>query len=97
MAGRNGTGPNGTGPMMGRGMGNCNGSVDTEKVNGFGFGRGTGSGRRFGNGCGFGPGFGRGNGMGNGRFESTPVDPEQEKKILTMQVAQYRTELDGSK
>ncbi len=47
---RNGTGPNGMGPMTGRGMGPCG--------RGYGRGRGFGRGMGYGRGCGYGMGYG---------------------------------------
>lgn len=60
MPGLSGTGPQGMGPMSGRGMGNCNPQNSTNNQNSPMFGRGMGFGRRgsFGRGCG--RGFGRG-------------------------------------
>lgn len=61
MPGFNGTGPNGAGPMTGRGMGSCAGN--NLDARGFGAGRGLGSGA----GRGMGRGLGRGAGKGAGR------------------------------
>ncbi len=59
MPGGDGTGPNGMGPMTGRGLGYCAG-YDTP-----GFTRGVGMGRGYGRGFGRGRGRGRGLGLGN--------------------------------
>lgn len=56
----NGMGPNGAGPMSGRGMGPCNEAVGTYPRYGRGRGRG------FGPGMGYGMGYGRGSGRGWG-------------------------------
>ena len=61
------TGPWGSGPMSGRGMGYCSGSTNPGYMSpgpGYGFGRGGGFGRGFGRGFGLGRGFGRGRGFG---------------------------------
>ncbi len=58
-----GTGPQGMGPMTGRGAGYCAGYAAPGFVSGGGGGMGRGFGRGFGGG-GFGRGFGRGRGMG---------------------------------
>lgn len=64
MPGGDGTGPNGQGPLTGRGMGYCGGNPTPGFVNpgrgGFGMGRG------------YGRGFGRGNGRGMGRAWGNP-------------------------
>jgi len=62
MPGRDQTGPNGQGPLTGRGFGDCNEvlrSVGRTLGGGFGAGFGRGFGGAFGRGRGFGPG-GRG-------------------------------------
>jgi len=57
-----GTGPNGQGPITGRGMGKCNTTKEENGMNpSFGFGRGCGRG------MGMGRGRGRRGGMGQGR------------------------------
>ncbi len=56
MPGFSGTGPQGVGPMTGRGMGKCNPQNSANISNPFVFGRGMG----FGRGRGFGRGFGQG-------------------------------------
>jgi len=48
-----GTGPMGQGAMTGRGMGNCQGNCDTEKL-GVGYGKGIGRGQGKGMGCSYG-------------------------------------------
>lgn len=87
MPGGNGTGPMGTGPMTGRGMGYCAGYSRPGFVNP-GFGRGTGWGR----------GRGRGFGMGwrnrwADPFYSAPVYPAQPY----MQPATAQNEADALK
>lgn len=106
MPGGNGSGPNGMGPLTGRGAGFCAGS----DVPGF---RGSGRGRGFGLGFGRGLGGGRGArrglrgwwGTGPGRFvwsEGTDYlgdDPELEKGYLTRlvrRIEQRLSELEGS-
>lgn len=65
-------GPNGMGPMTGRGLGYCAGydapgfSPDAPPRGGAGYGRGYGFGRRGGMGFGHGFGFGGGRGFGRG-------------------------------
>ena len=62
----NGRGPEGAGPMTGRGLGLCGGAA----VMGPRYGRsmGNGMGRGYGPGCGFRSGYGRGLGRGAGWF-----------------------------
>ena len=61
MPGRDGTGPDGMGPMTGRGLGNC--ADDTHP----GFIHGSaGAGRHFSRGAGYGRGYGRGGRSGAG-------------------------------
>ncbi len=81
-----GTGPQGEGPMTGRGMGYCagypvQGSVNPVSRRSFGRGRGFGMGMawRRGFGGGRGAGFGRGFGRGFGwrRWNWAPVQPVQ--------------------
>jgi Family of unknown function (DUF5320) len=78
MAGRNGTGPTGEGPLTGRGLGNCNPKTNTEdnqdinnqdlpRGRGLGLGNGRGPGRGMGRGLGQGGGRGMGRGQGGGR------------------------------
>jgi hypothetical protein len=72
MPGGDRTGPQGMGPMTGRGAGFCGGYAGAgfeNPVPGRGFGRGMGRSRGmgFGRGRGFGDGIGRGRGMGFGR------------------------------
>ena len=110
MAGRNGTGPNGNGPMTGRQMGNCgtNPSDDTGGLNsqGSGMGRSPGMGR--GPGLGRGQGMGRGHGMrhgarlGGGRngagFIPVPVSATPEQLLTEREANEGKNpELDGAK
>ncbi len=53
MPGRDGTGPQGKGPMTGRKLGPCNKEGKAEPIYGRGFGCGRGFGRGFGRGQGF--------------------------------------------
>lgn len=77
---RNGTGPNGMGPMTGRGMGYCNPANRAGMPVGYGYGRGFGRG--------MGRGFGRGFGMGRG-FANYPAYANNyvadEKELLLQQ------------
>ena len=79
MAWGDGTGPNGAGPMTGRGAGYCAGYSVPGYANpavggGYrGFGRGRGWGRGFGRG--YGRGFGRGWGASNYGYGAAPVAP----------------------
>ena len=95
MPGCNGTGPNGQGPMTGRGMGYCHA---TDNVNAgqpvdAGFGRGMGRGR----GCGMGRarGFGAGRGL---RFRnqaplSAQMTDNERIAELESQVSQLQQEI----
>ncbi len=95
MPGRNQTGPNGMGPMTGRGMGVRNGAG-----NGRGFNSGFRRGNRMGRGIGFGNGMGRG--FGYGMQQNNVVTDvniaqqtflENELKIMKDQVASVEREL----
>jgi len=74
---KNGTGPNGQGPMTGRGMGPCAG--DARAMGGRGMGRGNGAGR----------GMGRGYGMGF----APPVYAAPTKEMLQSEKAMLEAEL----
>ncbi len=98
MPGRNQTGPNGMGPMTGRGMGVRNGM-------GQGFNSGFGRGNRMGRGNGFGNGMGRGFGYGYGYgMQQNPIESdvniaqqtflENELKMMKDQVASVERELE---
>jgi hypothetical protein len=105
------TGPMGSGPMTGRGMGYCGGSTGPGFISpgpGYGFGRGGGFGRGFGRG--FGPGRGRGwRHPGFGRFwgypypQATPYSTfppfteEQEMDVLEEQAKILEDELNQLK
>ena len=78
------TGPQGQGPMTGRGMGRCG--------NGNGSGVGFGQGRGFGRGFGRGAGFGRGFGLGLRR--ATPSD---DKSDIQNYVKDLEAELKDAK
>ena len=99
MPGRNQTGPNGMGPMTGRGMGVRNGAG-----NGEGFNSGFGRGNRMGRGNGFGNDMGRGFGYGYG-MQQNPIASnvnvaqqtflENELKMMKEQVATVERELEA--
>ena len=90
MPGGNGTGPNGMGPMTGRGLGYCSGAATY------------GIGRRFG--CGMGRGSGRGMGRGfrnqppfragNWSLEANAFTPEQELGTLRQQAEAMQRSLE---
>ncbi|MDF7801173.1 DUF5320 domain-containing protein [Pontiellaceae bacterium B1224] len=84
------TGPQGMGPMTGRGAGTCASGQMNNAVPGFGFGRGRGYGAR---GMGRGQGFGR---FGNwGAAASyTPPTREQQLDALKAQSAGLESELE---
>ena len=103
------TGPQGQGPMTGRGAGYCSGSnaPGFATASGRGFGRGWGGGgfgRGFGRGAGFGRGRGRG-GWGQGGlypaypvypaqpYAAVPYTPEQEMSDLKAQATQLQDTL----
>ena len=76
MAGQDGTGPNGMGPMTGRGLGPC----------GAGLARARGCGRGFGRGRGFGQGMGQGF-----QFQQAKMTDEQEKTMLEQELEATET------
>lgn len=79
---RNGTGPQGMGPMTGRGMGPCRSNVENY---GYGLGRGMGQGR--GINC-------RRMGLGYGMGMNMPVaTPEMQKEFLTRQKLMLENQL----
>lgn len=102
----NGTGPNGMGPMTGRGAGYCAGFSNPGYMNpapGGGLGRGTGRGFGRGFGRGMGRGFGRGfvnmfaPGWGYGQQGPTTqpaADPKHEMRILKQQSEALKDQLD---
>ena len=75
------TGPEGMGPMTGRGAGFCVGNNAPGYIGG-GFGRGMSRGRG-----GFGRGMGRGWGFGYGYRAAEPLTPEQQLEALKAQAA----------
>lgn len=88
---RDGSGPNGNGPMTGRGMGNCN--PDRDYVDNFCY-RGRGMGRRNG---GFGRGYRRGYGFDN--YEDRPAYNNKSYlqnivNYLTDKLTSYKKRLD---
>ncbi len=90
---RDGSGPNGNGPMTGRRMGNCNPDRDFADDYGYrgrGYGRGCGMGRRNG---GRGLGYRRGNGFDN--FEDSPAS--YNKSYLESVVNYLSDKLDSYK
>ena len=86
------TGPQGQGPMTGRGAGLCAGANTTAPSRGFGRGRG---GARFGRGTGFGRGRGGwGQGFGFAQpYAPATLTPEQEVSTLKAQAAQLQDSL----
>ena len=73
MAGRDGTGPMGQGPLTGRGMGVCTGARQSRFFSGRGCGMGFGGRGRAG--AGFGSGFG---GLGAGTTDKEILNEERE-------------------
>ena len=101
MPGRNQTGPNGMGPMTGRGMGVRNGAGG-----GQGFNSSFGRGNRMGRGNGFRNGMGQGYGYGYGTgLQQNPIASdvniaqqtflENELKMMKEQVASVERELEN--
>ncbi|QEN06595.1 hypothetical protein EXM22_00795 [Oceanispirochaeta crateris] len=94
-------GPNGMGPMTGRGAGFCNGSSTPGFINsgfagGYGLGRGAGRGRGFDRsyGVGFGRGMGRGLGMGYQAYSAAPEYlKDNEKGYLENEVSYLKDQL----
>jgi hypothetical protein len=104
MPGRNGTGPQGMGPMTGRGMGVCSGNPQPYTGYGYGYGRGFGGG--FARGMGYGRGLGFGGGRFRGRFAGYPAgpvygtalsDPQSEKTYLEGEANAMQTALEQIK
>ncbi len=100
----NGTGPNGMGPLTGRGMGNCTGARGVGTGGGLGFGRGAGFGLGLGGrGAGFGLGLGRGARRGGGRWFGTVaapgvtdadlLDEDEEKAMLNLEATRLEAQL----
>lgn len=97
------SGPNGMGPMTGRGAGFCNGFNAPGYMNsGAGFGYGMGRGRGFGgryNGFGVGYGAGRGYGMAAVPYNAAPIAPiagyskETEKGYIENEVSFLKDQL----
>lgn len=100
------TGPNGMGPMTGRGAGYCSGSTVPGYMNpyggrglGRGFGYGAGFGRAYGHG--FGRGFGYGLGYGRlwanpyGAAPVAPLTPQAEQDLLNRQTELLESELQA--
>ena len=101
-------GPDGMGPMTGRGAGFCAGSGTPGYMNPYG-GRGAVYGRGYGYGAGFGAGLGRGVGRGMGQgigwgygpgwrrgyayAPSVPISPELEKQDLEREASFMEEEL----
>ena len=89
------TGPNGAGPLTGRGLGDCAGTVDANYAVGRGIGFG-GAFRR--GGRGLGRGFGRGLGRGLGFYQGTAVTNtellKQEKEYLQNRLNQIDKDLE---
>lgn len=78
-------GPEGMGPMSGRGMGLCNGS-ETAGIMGFGF-AGTGYGRRSGRGRGFGGGRGLGASAFTPEYSRYAPTKEEEQAHLNQKIS----------
>ena len=98
----NRTGPQGLGPLTGRGLGNCSGNISpnsTTNGRGFGYARGGGRGFGRGGGRGFGGGYDRGGGWG---YRYPPVitpeeqtrNLENEKTFLEMRLKEVQAELE---
>lgn len=97
------TGPQGMGPMTGRGMGLCAGYDAPGYLNqGPGMGRGMGLARGFGRGMGRGMAWGRG---GGGRWYAPPVyygpsvpysqSPEQERTFIEDSIRGLKSQLEA--
>jgi len=93
MAGQDGTGPNGMGPMTGRGLGPCGRGMAFRRGAGMGygqgFGRGFGRGRKF-------AGMGWGRGMGYWQLPAG-FSKEEEKKILEEELQYLEDEMKDIK
>jgi len=95
-------GPEGLGPMTGRGAGFCEGAAAPGFMN-YGTAGGFGAGRNYGGrfaGAGFGRGIGRGPGRGNGRgfmpyygAATQDVSPESEKGFIENEVTYLKNQL----
>lgn len=85
----NGAGPQGAGPMTGRGMGNCNNANANAPMYGraFGFGKSRGFGRGQ---C---RGFGFAGNYGANYYTAAEITPEQQKDMLNQDKAFLENEL----
>ncbi len=100
MPGRNGTGPEGRGPMTGWGLGFCASPGERETRPGFGYGRGYMGGYGSGYGEGYGRGYSRGPGRGIRcrRYWDAPLpDPERERIVLAARARNIEDELKAIK
>ena len=96
MPGRDKTGPNGNGPITGRGLGYCAG----ENVRGFGFGRGRGFSRGYGYGRGMGYRYGQMHELNSEETiheESRETLLENEARVLKEQLAAVEKQLTDLK
>ncbi len=91
MPGYDRTGPNGQGPITGRGLGPC-GAEESSYRRGMPIGRGFGYGRRGGFSGGRGFGFGRGRGLGRGFIGNMP--PEENIEDLSERVRKIEETLN---
>lgn len=89
MAGRDGSGPIGQGPLTGRGMGVCQGARQSRFFSGRGCGMGFGGRGRAGIGFGFGNGF---SGLSAGATDKEILNEERE--LLKQRMDQIDRELE---
>ncbi|RLD08216.1 MAG: hypothetical protein DRI44_10080 [Chlamydiae bacterium] len=97
------TGPDGMGPMTGRGLGYCSGYDSPGYTKGTPRGGAGYGGRFFGNGGGYGRGFGRGVGYGRGfswrasapYASSVPYEPQDELRALKNEAKQMKESLEA--
>ncbi len=89
-----GRGPNGAGPMTGRGLGRCAGYSSPGYTRGYGRGLGRGYGRGFGRGAGFGRGYGWRNWQRFDYSYQSPLTPNEEKEALEDELNDLEKEAD---
>lgn len=92
---KNGMGPQNSGPLTGRGMGNCNKNFNSNADNAGYIGRGMG--RSKGRGCGMGTGGGKVLGRRNGMEHGRNAQGMQAESVLMMRIEVLEAEIQALK